>query len=329
MKTTNTKAHCFLTAIAIITLAICPSCQVQEQQSMWPKQIKEINYLSSADSTLQPALFYKPKRSKVPIPLLVGLHTWSGQYKQNLSIPYAKWSIEKDWVFIHPHFRGPNRTTQAPGSELVIADIVSAVEHAKSKANIDSSRIYLIGVSGGGYTSLLMAARAPHIWAGVSSWFPLIDLEAWYRECRALNCSHANDIVKSCGGEPGVDSAVDLEYKKRSPITYLDQSLDIPLDINAGIRDGHHSGGVPISHSLIAFNLVADEKDRISDEDIRYFNEKAEVPLHLKQDLTDPVYGIKQPLFRRTSGDARITIFDGGHEIVYEAALTWLSKQTK
>jgi pimeloyl-ACP methyl ester carboxylesterase len=329
MKTTNTKAHHLLTAIAIGTLAACPSCQVQEQQSMWPKQIKEIKYLSLADSTLQPALFYKPQKTEETVPLLVGLHTWSGQYKQNLSIPYAKWCVENKWVFIHPHFRGPNRTTQATGSELVIADIVSAVDYAKSKANVDTSRIYLIGVSGGGYTSLLMAARAPHIWAGVSAWVPISDLEAWYNECRALKCKHADDIVKSCGGEPGVDSAVDLEYKKRSPITYLDQSLDIPLDINAGIRDGHHSGGVPISHSLIAFNLVADEKDRISDEEIGYFNKKAEVPPHLKQDLKDPVYGLKQPLFRRSSGNARITIFDGGHGIIYEAALTWLWQQKK
>ena len=327
MKTKLHKQHYFLIAIGI--LAICSSCQVQEQPPMWPKQIKEIKYQSSADSSLQPALFYKPKQSQKPVPLLVGLHTWSGQYKQNMSIPYGKWCIENDWVFVHPHFRGPNWTTEATGSELVIADIVSAVDYAKSKANVDTSRIYLIGVSGGGYTSLLMAARAPHIWAGVSAWVPISDLEAWYNECRVLNCSHADDIVQSCGGEPGIDPAVDLQYKKRSPITYLDQSLDIPLDINAGIRDGHHSGGVPISHSLKAFNLVADEKDRISDEEIGYFNEKAEVPPHLKQDLKDPVYGLKQPLFRRTSGNARITIFDGGHGIIYEAALTWLWQQKK
>ena len=122
MKTKLHKQHHFLTAIAIGILAICPSCQVQEQQSMWPKLTKEINYPSSADSTLQPAMFYKPEKSHKPVPLLVGLHTWSGQYKQNLSIPYAKWYLENKWVFIHPHFRGPNRTTQATGSELVIAD---------------------------------------------------------------------------------------------------------------------------------------------------------------------------------------------------------------
>jgi hypothetical protein len=34
-------------------------------------------------------------------------------------------------------------------------------------------------------------------------------------------------------------------------------------------------------------------------------------------------------LFRRTSGNARITVFDGGHEIVHEAWLTWLEAQAR
>jgi len=71
------------------------------------------------------------------------------------------------------------------------------------------------------------------------------------------------------------------------------------------------------------------EKDRISQEDIKYFVEKAQVPPHLKKPLTDQTYREKAPLFRRISGNARITIFDGSHEIVYEAALSCLAKQKK
>jgi hypothetical protein len=41
------------------------------------------------------------------------------------------------------------------------------------------------------------------------------------------------------------------------------------------------------------------------------------------------MYGEKAPLFRRQSGHARITIFDGDHEIVYWAAMTWLAYQYK
>jgi len=294
----------------------------------WPQEINRIKYISSADSTAQPALFYAPKTKK-PAPLLVALHTWSGNYLQRMSIPYAQWCIDKGWVFIHPNFRGPNRKPQATGSELVVADIISAVDYAKTHANVDSTRIYLIGASGGGYTALLMAGRAPDIWAGVSAWASITSLKDWYFECRSFKCSHADDIVKSCGGPPGTSPAIDLQYSKRSPITYLEKAVHPPLDINTGINDGHHSGGVSVSHSLRAFNLVALEKDRISEGDIKYFVEKAQVPPHLKKQLNDPTYGEKPPLFRRTSGRARVTIFNGGHEIVYGAALSWLAKQKK
>jgi acetyl esterase/lipase len=304
------------------------SRELETNLAGWPQKIREIEYISSADSTAQPALFYAPNTKK-PVPLLVALHTWSGNYLQGMSVPYAQWCIEKGWVFIHPNFRGPNRNPQATGSELVIDDILSAVDYAKTHANVDTSRICLVGLSGGGYTALLMAGRAPDVWAGVSAWVPIASLVDWYSECRKLKCDHADDIVKSCGGPPGTSTAIDLEYRERSPVTYLREAVNLPLDINAGIRDGHHSGGVPISHSLMAFNLIASEKDRISEDDIKYFVEKAQVPPHLRRPLTDPTYGEKVPLFRRTSGNARITIFDGGHEIVYEAALSWLAKQQK
>lgn len=293
----------------------------------WPQEIREIKYLSSADSSRQPALFYAPKTKKA-VPLLVALHTWSGNYTQEMSVPYAEWCIEKGWIFIHPNFRGPNRSKEATGSELVIKDIVSAVDYAKNRANVDSHRIYLVGASGGGYTALLMAGRAPHIWAGISAWAPIADLRAWYFECKKAKRRYAGDIVKSCGDAPGQNPTFDAEYKKRSPITYLDKAVGLPLDINAGIRDGH-TGSVPISHSLRAFNRMASKDDRISEKDIKYFVEKVQVPPDLKKQSTDPAYGKKVPLFRKTSGNARITIFDGGHKIVYKAALTWLAKQKK
>jgi hypothetical protein len=173
-----------------------------------------------------------------------------------------------------------------------------------------------------------MAGRAPHIWAGVSAWVPISDLRAWYFECKEAGRRYAGQIVKSCGGVPDANAGVDLEYKKRSPVTYMHNAVNLPLDINAGITDGH-TGSVPVSHSLRAFNLVAAAEDRISEEDIRFFTEKAQVPLHLKGELRDPAYGKKAPLFRRSSGKARVTIFDGGHEIIYEAALSWLAGQER
>ena len=43
----------------------------------------------------------------------------------------------------------------------------------------------------------------------------------------------------------------------------------------------------------------------------------------------DASFGIHAPIFRRASGNTRVTIFEGGHEIVHQAALNWLAKQRK
>jgi len=277
---------------------------------------KEIKYKSAADQSDQPAMFYAPA-SKTPVPLIVALHTWSGNYKQKHHKAIEEWCIKQGWAYIHPDFRGPNNRPEATGSSLVVADIVSAVEYAKKTTEIDHSAIYLVGTSGGGYTALVMAGQHPESWAGVSAWVPISDLAAWHAQGK-----HVESMEKSCGGAPGDSPAVDAEYAKRSPITYLKNAKGTTLHLNAGIKERI----VPISHSLLAFNEVAAAEDRISEEDIRFFVEKKKVPLKLEANLSDPSYGQKQPLFRRESGNATVTIFDGGHELVAPAAIAWIQQ---
>ena len=103
----------------------------------------------------------------------------------------------------------------------------------------------------------------------------------------------------------------------------------LPVSINAGIRDGH-DGSVPVSHSLIAFNHLADRADRLSKEDISYFTKKAAVPPSLRSSLErDAAFGAKQPLWRRSSRNAAITIFDGGHEMIPEAVFAFLNSRKR
>lgn len=97
--------------------------EVTEHGGGWNQVVQRIDYLSSADNTRQPMMFYKPQRDE-PRPLLVGLHSWSENYTQDESAIYAEWCVANDWVFIHPDFRGPNTKPQATGSELVIGDVL-------------------------------------------------------------------------------------------------------------------------------------------------------------------------------------------------------------
>lgn len=280
---------------------------------------KEIKYVSSADGSIQPAIFYAPSTQKV-VPLVVVLHTWSFDYKQDYHKDIEDWCIENGWAYIHPDFRGPNNRPEATGSKLVIADIVSAVEHAKQTAQIDSSAIYLVGTSGGGYTALIMAGHHPELWAGVSAWVPISDLKAWHEQGE-----YVSDLENSCGGPPGMNTKVDQEYRERSPITHLHQAKGVTMHISAGIYDGHEEP-VPISHSLLAFNELAEVQDQVAEEDIRYFTEEAKVPPKLQANISDLTYGDKRPLFRRESGNATVTIFEGGHEHVAPAAIGWIKQ---
>src|SRR5690242_5295759 len=133
----ETEMRLIFLLFSFCLLSLHGACQSVDE---WPLEVKEISYLSTADNTAQPALFYAPVTNK-PQPLLVALHTWSSNYKQPDSIPYARWCLTHKWVFIHPNFRGTNNKPEATGSELVIQDIVSAVEYAKQNARVDTSRI--------------------------------------------------------------------------------------------------------------------------------------------------------------------------------------------
>jgi hypothetical protein len=56
---------------------------------------------------------------------------------------------------------------------------------------------------------------------------------------------------------------------------------------------------------------------------------KRKVPANLQTAPPDPTYGQKPPLFTRKSGNATVTIFDGGHQLVATAATAWIEQVYK
>lgn len=322
----------FIFLISMITPLL--SAEDKKPKSGFPGGVAEIHYTSSGDQSQQPALFWKPESSNAnnKVPLLVGLHTWSGTYKQTGGeTTYAKWCQQVGWAFIHPNFRGANWTPDALGSDLAVADIVSAVEYAKANAYIDETRIYCIGVSGGGHASLLMAGRHPEIWAGVSAWCGISDIAEWHRQCSGTKFEgYAKHIEKALGGAPDNDERR-ASAKNRSPVTWLKNAGHVPLDINHGINDGR-TGSVPFIQSMHAWNQVVEREKQFLPGEIVEFYETQKVPTSLaefKAGKADPLYGSRHPILRRIDGSTRLTIFNGGHEIVHEAALNWLAAQQK
>lgn len=287
---------------------------------------------SSKDGAAQRVRYYLPAADK-PTPLLVVLHTWSGNVDQKGFIePCLKECERRGWALLHPDFRGPNVRPEACASDLVVQDVLDAVAWIEQKAKIDPRRRYLVGTSGGGHLTLFLAGKHPELWAGASAWVPISDLAAWHAESVARKQRYADDLERVCGGKPGDSATVDEEYRRRSPQTHLSRAKGLAVDINAGITDGHN-GSVPVSHSLRAFNLLAEVNGqpgvRFTDAEIEALTVRQDVPQR-DRDASPQETGRQHPvLVRRVAGPARVTIFQGGHEGDMPTAVRWLADQVR
>ncbi|MFC2076682.1 alpha/beta hydrolase family protein [candidate division KSB1 bacterium] len=318
-------------ALPAMAFALFTCGQPEEVADEWPRFVSDVAIESSFDKAEQRAKFWEPSGLDGPYPLLVALHTWSGDYRQP-NFEYLDWCQTHRWALIHPDFRGRNDNPEATGSAAALRDVKDAVEFARRHAPIDEDRIYLVGASGGGFMTLLTASTFPEIWAGASAWVPISDLAAWYQESTDRNNRYASEVAASTGGPPGSSAQADEQYRLRSPINYLHQASGLPMDINAGIHDGH-TGSVPISHSLNAFNVLARAGGfgarTIAPEQIDFMVQNEAVPSGLISETDqDQLYG-RDIHLRLSAGPARVTIFEGGHEIIPEAALTWLAGQRR
>lgn len=292
--------------------------------------VETVNYLSRLDNTMQPALFRAAQSSEAR-PLVVCLHTWSADLTQNPD-KYFERAAKRDWHCIYPLFRGPNWTPEACGSDLVVSDLECAVEFVCSRYKVDEKRIYIVGGSGGGHGTLLMAARRPDLWAAASAWCPISDVAKWhdFSDTDGQKC-YAEHIRMACGGDPRLDQNAFAQAMHRSPVTFLpDAANRCIVDIGTGIHDGHTRFSVPVSHSIEAFNLLAAPEDRISAADIAVIVRDEVIPEHLRYTgAADPAYGPYKVLLRRTSQLARLTLFEGAHDLVPGPAFGFLERQER
>jgi poly(3-hydroxybutyrate) depolymerase len=287
---------------------------------------------STVDGEMQLVRFWAPERSKTePTPILVLLHTWSADYRQDRS-DWQREAVRHEWIYLQPNFRGINDHPEACGSPLARQDVLDALDWALKEFQVDRSRIYVAGVSGGGHMTLVMAAYHPERFSAASAWCGPTDLTEWYRfhSRDGKPAKYAQMIAACCGGPPGQSAAVNAEYLARSPVHHLQRTGDLHLDIVAGVNDGK-TGSVPIHHSLRAYNVVAAAQQQpvVSEAEI----DELWVAGHLGKPqpadtAADPTYG-RDILLRRTAGTARITIFDGTHEALPAAACEWLASKSR
>lgn len=303
---------------------------VDSEDSLPATQLHEIP--SSLDGKSQPVLAWVPETAKSQqTPLFVFLHSWSSDYTQDNS-KWLRACAAQGWIWLHPNFRGINQSPQACGSKFARQDILDAIDYACDQWQVDRQRIYLAGVSGGGHMSLLMAGHHPDRFSAISSWVGPTDLAEWHRfhTPDGKPGKYAKMIEKSLLGAPGKSAEIDADYRDRSPVYHLHQATTLPVSIWAGVEDGH-TGSVPVSHSLWAFNAICRglQRPEIGEAEIQQLVRDRQLQQPTADDMAEDGELGRKIFLRRRAGPSVVTIFDGGHESLPPAALAWLSRQQR
>ena len=193
--------------------------------------MNEIQVQSTLDGTLQPSLFFRPE-ANVPVPLVVGLHTWSYD-RFNQADNYLPLCRKYGWALLLPEFRGPNLASNphchdACGSLKARRDILDAVDHVLRTSAIDYENVFLLGCSGGGHAALLTAEDAPEAFRAVDVWCPVSDLTAWHAHLTETQLHYVHDMEACLGGGP---ADVPDEYAVRSPSEHLAKLRNLPVSV--------------------------------------------------------------------------------------------------
>ena len=286
----------------------------------WPAGCGIVEFRSSSDGSLQRARFYASAK-KSNAPLIVSLHTWSGDYNQE--DPLAEEIIMRGWNYIHPDFRGPNTRPEAGGSDLVLADIEDAINYALRNSDTDPSDVHIIGVSGGGYATLAAYMKIGYPVRSFNAWAAISDLEAWYDECRSRELKYARDLENITTGGTHFDAT---EARRRSPL-FMEHSgssrSDAYLNIYAGIKDGY-TGSVPVTHSIEFFNKIA--RARYPADRSLIVPDNVIIKLLGRRVDTKAsdvkILGGRNVYLSHAAPGLSLTIFEGGHEMLVSEALS-------
>ena len=283
---------------------------------------------SSLDGSFQRIYYFKSSDSK-PKPLIVQLHSWSFPADSLKAERLDAEVTSRNFNYIFPNFRGVNNHIKACCSNYVISDIDEAIDWAVKHMKVDKSRIYVVGVSGGGYATLAMYMKSRHNIKAFSAWVPISDLESWYAESVERKNKYASEIVK-CTSETGSFNVA--KARERSPIfwtTPINKRKNSVLQIFAGIHDGH-TGSVPISHSINFYNkLLTDYK--ISDS-AAYVSRKESLEMLNEQiPATSPQSSIGNRAIhlQRQTKHIMLTIFEGGHEMLSKEVLGYIDRMSE
>ncbi len=190
---------------------------------------------------------YNPKEKH---PLIVFLHGRGGNMRTFEDIPsfvpFKDMAVKRGFVMICPEY-GSDGWMNEDAENYVLASI----EFAQSRIGINQRRIYLMGISMGGLSTLAFAIKHPDIPAAMCEMLGITDVvQFWY------DSAYRSGLEAAYGGPPYTKLS---EYAKRSATYNINRIKQIPTFIIHGEQDSL----VPVGHGDTLYRMLKDAGDKV------------------------------------------------------------------
>jgi len=201
-------------------------------------EVKVIHYRAH-DGRIRAAYLLLPRHyDGRPIPLVISPHGRGLTARQNARV-FGDLPGMGGFAVIDPAGEGRRLGSFSWGAPGQIADLARMPAIARRNGvDVDPRRIFAIGGSMGGQEVLLLAARHPHLLAGVAAFDPATDMARRYWDFAGLAGGRRLQRLarEEIGGTP---LTAPLAYARRSPDTFARQLAlsGVPLELYWSTRD--------------------------------------------------------------------------------------------
>lgn len=289
------------------------------------KSCERVSIVSSYDGETQEAFFYPAKSTQ---PLIVSLHSWGTNFTQADSL--VLFAEKKGWNYIHPDYRGQQWEKNSCCYPASVQDIDDAIEYSIKNGNVDTSKIFIIGKSGGGTGVLAAFLKSKYKNLNCMAWAPIPDYVSWYREVLVNQELKEKYLEKILLGTNSSDTLNIDEAKLKSPhyfpVRNFSEYQNKKLTIYAGVYDGI-KGSTSISQPIRFYNRLLKEWGvtdsssyvNIGEHDYLLKERKTISP-------TGKLIGKREIVHMEEYKNVKLIIFKGEHELLLAAAESEIEK---
>ncbi len=306
---------------------------LKKEENIYFKDCRDIEI--QKDKRTQKALYYQ---STKPLkPLIVSLHTWGGTYWQDDQLAII--AKQLNWNYIHPNYGGAQSLWNDGNSccfKPAIQDIDDAVEFALNQNSVDTSRIIIIGKSGGGSGVLGSYLQSKYSSSYFFAWSPITDYISWYEEVQKSRELSERYLKHILNGTNSSNGSLNIQQAKlKSPYYYdfskLNNLSNKKLIIYAGIRDGLDGWSTSLSQPILFYNKLAryitpnDTSNRVANSEyLHLINNRTAIDNKISGYVGD-----KKLIYKISKNNISLVIHEGGHEILYDQVLHDFSEIAK